>query len=261
MTCEKARELLADAVAGMLDASAQFEYKSHLNGCAMCSDESAEAIRMWELLGRVPEEEPSSELSANFYRMLDAYQQGERTKSPRWWTGWFMQPAWQAAFAAALLTVGLTIGYYAGRPSAAGTDVANLRSELNQMRQLVTLSMLQQQSASDRLQGVNFSYRVAQSDTEVLSALLRTVNTDTNVNVRLAAADALRSFASSPIARRGIMQSLLKQTSPLVQVAILDLLAELRDRTAVDQINTLLQSPDLDENVRKRAHWALDQLK
>ena len=64
------------------------------------------------------------------------------------------------------------------------------------MRQLVTLSLLQQQSAGDRLQGVNWSYRVEQPDTAVLAALLTTVNHDPNVNVRLAA--VLKTSAIPP---------------------------------------------------------------
>ena len=55
---------------------------------------------------------------------------------------------------------------------------------------------MQQQSASDRLRGVNYAYRVEQSDPEVLGALLTTVNHDPSVNVRLAAVDAVVSAAT-----------------------------------------------------------------
>ena len=103
------------------------------------------------------------------------------------------------------------------------------------MRQLMTLSLLQQQSAADRLQGVTWSYRVAPSDTEVLSALLNTVNHDPSVDVRLSAVDALKAMKASPIARRGLIQALGKQTSPLVQVAITDAIVDLRDKQAPPQ--------------------------
>ncbi len=71
------------------------------------------------------------------------------------------------------------------------------------MRQLVALSLLQQQNASDRLRGVNYAYRVEQSDPQVLSALLTTLDHDSNVNVRLAAVDAVRNFTDSPVGRKG----------------------------------------------------------
>ena len=59
------------------------------------------------------------------------------------------------------------------------------------MRQMVALSLMQQQSAGERLRGVSWAYRVESSDTEVLSALLYTVNNDQSVNVRMAAVEAL----------------------------------------------------------------------
>ncbi len=70
------------------------------------------------------------------------------------------------------------------------------------MRQLVALSLMQQQNASDRLRGVNYTYRVEPDDPQVLSALLTTVNHDPSVNVRLAAVDALRKFTDGPVGRR-----------------------------------------------------------
>jgi HEAT repeat protein len=128
------------------------------------------------------------------------------------------------------------------------------------MRQLVALSLLQQQSASDRLRGVNFAYRVEQPDPQVLSALLTTVNHDPSVNVRLAAVDALRNFDDSPVGRNGLVQALSKQDSPMVQIQILDQIVELREKSAVSAIQFLLSNPSLNPDVRQRAQWALKQL-
>lgn len=128
------------------------------------------------------------------------------------------------------------------------------------MRQLVALSLLQQQSASDRLRGVTYSYRVESSDTEVLSALLRTVNNDPNVNVRLSAVDALRQFAASPVARRGMGLALGKQDSPLVQVALLSALSEMQDRDALPYVQALAQKTGVDSTVRSRAAQVAETL-
>lgn len=125
------------------------------------------------------------------------------------------------------------------------------------MRQLVTLSLLQQNSATERLRGVNFSYRAEPNDVEVLSALLQTVNEDPSVNVRLAAVDALGNFRDSSVARRGLMNALPKQDSPMVQIAIIDALAAMRERGAAPTLRELLTGQGVDENVRKRADEAL----
>ena len=64
-----------------------------------------------------------------------------------------------------------------GKPGVETTSgdprVAQLRGEVSSMRQMVALSLLQQQSAGERLRGVSYAYQVPSSDTEVLSALLR----------------------------------------------------------------------------------------
>ena len=166
-------------------------------------------------------------------------------------------PAFQAAFALFILIAGIFIGNIMARDSG---QVAQLRNEVTSMKQLVTLSLLQQQNASDRLRGVNWSYRVEQSDAEVLAALLATVNHDTNVNVRLAAVDAIRNFSDSPVGRRGLVQALNKQTSPMVQIAILDQLVEMHEKSAKPAINTLIGATGVNPEVKEHGSWALRQL-
>ena len=128
------------------------------------------------------------------------------------------------------------------------------------MRQMVALSLMQQQSASERLRGVSWAYRVESSDTEVLAALLTTVNQDPNVNVRLAAVDALHAFGSSAVMRSAIVQAIPKQTTPLVQMVLIDLLADLKEKEAVPELRTLANNPAVDAGVRQRAGLALEKL-
>jgi hypothetical protein len=179
----------------------------------------------------------------------------EAERSGRFW--WLRHPAFQAASAVAILAIGFFLGTMTTRDSG---QIAELRNEVNSMKQMVTLSLLQQQNASDRLRGVTWSYRVEQSDSEVLGALLTTVNHDPNVNVRLAAVDALHNFADSPVGRHGLVQALNKQSSPLVQIAILDELVDLRIRSAVPAINTLKTAPGINPEVKQHADWALGKL-
>ena len=128
------------------------------------------------------------------------------------------------------------------------------------MRQLVALSLLQQQSASERLRGVSWAYRVESSDSEVLAALLEAVNRDPNVNVRLAAVDALHAFAPNSLARQRVLESLENQTAPIVQVAIIDLLVDLKEGKAGPELRKLSENASIDNGVRQRAQWALERL-
>jgi HEAT repeat protein len=125
---------------------------------------------------------------------------------------------------------------------------------------MVALSLMQQQSAGERLRGVNWAYRVESSDTEVLSALLDTVNNDPSVNVRESAVEALHRFGSSPVTRTAIVQSIRKQTSPLVQIALIDLLVDLKVSDAAPELNKLVSDDTIDSSVRDRAKWALGKI-
>ena len=255
MNCEQARTQFVDYWRGTLD-DADGEFRTHLSGCERCRAEAEELKDLWGTLGALPEEDPSPGMRVRFYDALRGWRQQEaQRRQPLWW---LRRPAFQAACAMALLAIGIGTGYLLrGRDT---TEVSQLRGEVYNMRQLVALSLLQQQSASDRLRGVNFAYRVEQPDPQVLSALLTTVNHDPSVNVRLAAVDALRNFDDSPVGRNGLVQALSKQDSPMVQIQILDQIVELREKSAVSAIQFLLSNPSLNPDVRQRAQWALKQL-
>jgi HEAT repeat protein len=62
------------------------------------------------------------------------------------------------------------------------------------------------------------------------------------------------------VGRKGVVQALAKQDSPLVQIAILDQIVELHEKSAVPDIQFLLSVQSLNPDVRQRAQWALKQL-
>lgn len=255
MNCEEARTQFVDYWRGTLD-DARAEFDAHLASCEHCRAEAESLKDMWSTLGTLPEEDPSLRLRARFYDSLRDWRQREAGR--RQMFGWLRHPALQAVAAMLILAAGIGAGYLLrGREVS---EVSQLRGEVYNMRQLVALSLLQQQSASDRLRGVSYAYRVEPDDSQVLSALLSTVNHDTNVNVRLAAVDALKKFTDNPVGRKGLSQALEKQSSPLVQIAILDQIVEDRDKSAAPAIQSLITSPDLNPEVKQHAQWALRQV-
>jgi hypothetical protein len=238
---------------------AAVDLNAHLSECERCRTEAELIEATWRRMGDIPEPEPRPGMATRFYAALDAYQEAMREKEAArasWWKWWPSQPLAQFAIALGCLAVGVFVGpNVIGRQS--GQEMAELRKEMSGMRQLVTLSLLQQQSAAERLRGVNWSYRTEPNDTEVLSALLETVNQDSSVDVRLAAIDALKALGKSPVARRGLVQALTRQDSPLTQIAVVDALTELREPSATQAMQQLMARPDLDPNVRKRLSGAL----
>jgi hypothetical protein len=268
MKCEDYRTLFPEYWEGGLEEEDRAALEMHLASCPACRAEADSLARIWHGLERIPQASPSRDLRRRFYEKLEAYQFGlaesetARPKSGFWETvkAWWSKPALQIGFSAAMLAIGFGAGYRVD-DRRDNSQLSQLRSEVGNMRQLVTLSLLQQQNATDRLRGVTWAYHVEESDTQVLSALLHTINHDSNVNVRLAAVDAIRTFADSPVARRGLVQSIGKQDSPLVQIALIDMLAELKDSSATPALESLARDAKTNSEVRERAAWAVARLR
>jgi hypothetical protein len=271
MTCDESKVFLSEYWSQTLGETQELALEGHLAMCAACRAESERLGTLWRGLSLLPAEEPSANLRTRFYETLGAYRHGfeASSKSGSWIQKlaafWPKQPAFQMGLSFALLVIGVSIGY--GMRSAdkndrkdAASELATLRGEVSGMRQMVALSLMQQQSASERLRGVSFAYRAESSDTEVLAALLRSINTDPNINVRVQAVDALHTFGANPVTRNAVMQSIPRQSSPMVQVALIDLLVDLKEKEAVPELRKLTTDSTANESVRQRAQWALERL-
>jgi HEAT repeat protein len=83
---------------------------------------------------------------------------------------------------------------------------------------------------------------------------------DPNVNVRLAAVDALKKFGERQMVRNGVEQALNKQDSPLVQTALIDYVVEMQQKESLNTLRKLSKDADVNETVRKRAEWGVAHL-
>ena len=269
MECEQVRQQLTDLLTAGAEGVDDPEVREHLERCAACRQEAASLERIWSGLGQIPAAAPDSAgMRARFASMLEGYEHGRdgANASARWdrmngWLArwWPRQLLVQLAAAAALLVLGVAVGR-AGRPAPAPDDIASVRSELREMRQMVTLTLMQQQSASDRLKGVTWSNTLEQPGSEVVSALLDTLLHDPNVNVRLASIDALARFADEQQVRQGAVDALQSASSPMVQIALIDFVVGVRDTSSIETLKKLAADASLNETVRVRATQGLDRL-
>jgi hypothetical protein len=265
MDCEEIRDRLADRLTGALDEREAAAMGDHLRGCPSCRAEADALERVWDGLAAIPAAVPdSAAMRARFDAMVDGYEHGREGANVAgrwdrvngWIAGWWpRQPIAQLAGAAALVAAGVLTGRASVPPPAAppGGEIAALRGELRDMRQMVTLSLLQQQSASDRLKGVSWSGRLDEPGGEVVSALLDALLHDPNVNVRLASIDALARFGDQQRVRQGAVDALGAATSPIVQAALIDFLVGMQERGSVATLRRLAGDPQVDETVRVRA--------
>ncbi|MDA1095223.1 MAG: HEAT repeat domain-containing protein [Acidobacteria bacterium] len=281
MGCEEIDGQLADYLAGTASPDATDTLERHLAECATCAEELQSLEATWQLLGALPAERPdSARMRGQIAAMRAGYERGlvsqrglhiasrlgRAVASPatdvvdarRSSTA----PSWvQVAAAAALVAFGVSLGRFTARDvSDDSPQFAELRQELHATQQLVTLALLEQPSASGRLKGVSWTEQIERPGDEVVAALLDTLLHDPNVNVRVAAIDALRRFGERDRVRLGALDALMGQTSPLVQLAVIDFVVELDERAAVPMLRQLSLDPALDETVRTRAGWGFQQL-
>ncbi len=277
MTCERVREQIPECLAGKLEKTARESLIEHLETCSGCRNELAELGIVWRGLEAMSAPEPDRAMRTRFMEMLNAYRAGleqapppkarvrEESGRSRWLAWWPSNPAWQFAIAAALLIVGIAAGRYQfAAPREMPPEMAQLKGQVEGLRQLVALSLMQEQSSSDRLRGVSFSSQMGRPDAQVEQALLRAVNHDANVNVRLSAVDALQKYADDPDVRRALADAVMVQDSAIVQVAIIDLLVQTSNRGSSPGLRNMLgklaQDTQVDDVVRQRATLAVHKL-
>jgi D-ribose pyranose/furanose isomerase RbsD len=208
---------------------------------------------------------PSSTMRDRFYNMLEEEKQAQTVSWSQKLNAWMDEQKQRfqlryVVYATALFLAGLMIGDLYAPISNQDEQIDQLMSEVSQMREVMMISLLDNSSPTERLKAVNISNEIRSVDERVINALLKTLNNDSNVNVRLAAVDALTSHATNPTARSGLINSIANQQSPIVQAALADAMLALQERQSVDEFKKLLARDELDSNVRNKLENTIAEL-
>jgi hypothetical protein len=263
MTSEEIRMLVPQYLSEQLTPADKNAFEAQLNSSPELRRELEELRELWEGLGELPQEQPSAAVRARFYQKLNEIKTGRNspiTHGFAWWKPGLAGLVRQVAIALVLFTLGIFIGRKDLTSSPSTEEVKRLGSEVQNLRQTVALSLLERQSATSRLEGISWSSRVEQPDRDLVSALLAVLDHDPNINVRLSALDALGKFADDATIRKALVNSIPLQDSPLVQIALIDTLVNLRDNAAAGQLQKLTTDTNVNAAVRQRAQWGLGQL-
>lgn len=230
MNCQRVQDNFIDYQDGSLPADESALLRAHLTSCPACQREWAALQEMTRKLDTLPVAEPSPRLRENFYAMLETHQREADAPSPfalargridRFFAALLPdQPALQFAFALALLIGGLFAGrHYLAKPvvvtdDTAKQELAALKAQVNSMSELVTYSLLQQQSTSDRLQTVLAKMDLKSPDRKVLTDLVGALAFDPSINVRLTAVEALAQHSDDSLVRAGVLSALPPRARP-----------------------------------------------
>lgn len=207
---------------------------------------------------------PSLQLDDNFYQML-AQEKKSQVKTFSW-KQFFAWPEMlpRLAFASVTLIAGLAIGYWIRPQSSEGTnsngEIAVLSQQVTDLKEMMMLSLLEKESATDRLKAVSLTQEMDQVSAKVTRALFETLNNDSNVNVRLAALDALKPYAKESSVREELIRSIARQQSPLVQIELAEMMATLQAKSSVKELEKLLEHQNTPKEVKQKIRETIQVL-
>jgi len=269
MKCEDLKELFIEYIDGSLNDRNRVMVDEHLSSCKICSEEVANIGSLCLKLNGIELEQPSENLKKNFENMINSYSLGTThhmrmpwfEKLSKWLEDcWPKRPLMQLTATIAVLMIGLVMGLNIDIEDESDKEIVQLKTDVDQIRQTVMSSLLNQSSVTERINGLRMTNRLENVDDEFYSTLLLLLNTDSNVNVRLAAVNALSKYADNEYVTHELVKSLGLQSSPLVQISLIDLLSTVQEYDSYPALMTMINDPNTNTHVKKRAKSALTKL-
>ena len=215
---------------------------------------------LWNQLGKIETPEPSLAMDARFEAALSGYLAGRAKPAKRP----FEIPDWLSLnwkVGLAFSVIGLVIGFVIfGNPSQQ-SELSTLSHEVQDMKKMMMLTLIEQPGAQQRIKAVSLAQEFTEVDDKVIGVLGNTLQNDGNVNVRLAAIDALLSYWNHAAARQIMVESIAYQSSPIVQSAIADAMLSLREKQAIGAFEKLMSDEEINEAVKSKIELTIDQLR
>jgi predicted Zn-ribbon and HTH transcriptional regulator len=135
-----------------------------------------------------------------------------------------------------------------------------VRLELEKTKSLIMDQVKDPLSASQRMQAMHTSLQMEAPDDDILNVLIHTFNEDPNSNVRMAALEALQKFYLHPIVRESLILSMKNQKDPVVQIALIQLLVQMKEKSILQDLQKITEQPATLKAVKDEAYQAIFKL-
>jgi hypothetical protein len=208
---------------------------------------------------------PSARLERSFQQML-AEEIAEH-HAPKQKQVFFTPTVLRAAAAVLLVAAGIAIGNYVNEYNTKMKAFAKVQQQRDsiaaenlRLKNDMLAMIGNENSASQRMRGLNVALSYERADDEVVSALVKTMNEDKNTNVRLAALDALSKFHHEPNVRKALIASLAKQDDPIVQIALIQLMVKMKEKGVLKDLNRIIEDNNTIKPVKDEAYSGILKL-
>lgn len=250
-------EKLLDYIDGILSPE---EMTAVANAISQSPSLAEEYQGMKAMMGLIEKDEdvmPSSRLQKNFDKVLNEHidnLQPSETKTairkrldPD--VSFNIRSLYKYAAAAVIL---ILVGVMGGRLWTQEKQIDNMSEDL--------VALLDEQSTSQRIRAVNMSHEISEPSDKIFDALIETMNTDKSSNVRLAAVTALEKFTEEQIVVDAFINSLGVQEDPTVTIALINILANIKEQNAIQPLEQLLEDEKHMQFVKEEAQVGLFKL-
>ncbi len=169
----------------------------------------------------------------------------------------------QAAAGFVILVVGFSAGLFIGNDAQLPADERESKysDEIQKMSNVLLYNPDEQATASERISAVNISAEIPITNDEIANILIHTMNTDDNVNVKLAAAEALFRFRENPRVQSALVNALRTHDNPMMQITLINILVEMKQESAIGEMQQMLAKNDLRPVVKERLQQGIQLLK
>lgn len=255
---EKIEELIEKYNAGLADPAEILQLEKLIEEGQIELTQLRDLERIDNQLDAIESPATSLALDDKFYTMLTKEKRKQESSSFS-----FSMPSWswlapRLAFSMALIIAGFSGGYlFNGRKDS---DVDQLTAQVAALKETMMLSLLEKESATDRLKAVSLSTEMDRVSQAVTQALFQTLNSDPSVNVRLAALEAIAPYSKDGKVREQLIRSIAKQESPFVQVALAELMGQLQEKKSVREFDKILKDKNTPQDVKNRIKESLNVL-
>ena len=261
----KMEDLMIDYVEGNLEGELRNHVERTIAKSTEWKLEFERLTKVVNLMEDTTELRPDASLRTDFDAMLAteiASQPAEarqiqmepagRTNSNHWFI--------RIAASIGLVAIGAVIAVLVMKNQQNERELAALKGEMEMTRNLVMASLQNQSSASNRLSGVNTAMAMEVSDKEIITALVNTMNTDDNTNVRLAAVSALARFSNEMGVRKELLKALETQQDPLVLINLINLMVQLKEEKAIAPLKVIMEKEEVLDAVKDEAQMGVFKL-
>ncbi len=260
---------LANNVSSELSA----EMQSYLNGNSQLQEELLFIEQFWTNDIKLSVM-PSDKLDANFYQMLSRAQsaQHETTlqqnehrspeeKRPLSLIGtvkrWLMpKPIAQFATLTLVFVLGLNVNQ-ASNNDRNNATYSGLQQDISSLTTVLAMSMLQKDSASERLSGVAYSRQTDLSNPLLLEQLIALLARDKSTSVRLAIINSLEQLKSFASSEQQLLTLAIQEKNLLVQIELCRLLLNYGSvdikKSLTEQTNQQLLKPEVREFIKAQS--------